>query len=270
MLVISPARSSEHITLPVEEFGNIISSVGSAGYDDACLGLLERLLDIDHWMLFQYSGSTSINCIATASRTKAVAVRANIAKFLGRCHSFDPSLPVSRRQPHGQPCMVNVGIADLEDRQHRECFEAAGTEERLSYFIRTSEEIYQLSIFRGPERRAFSQADMSLFATIGGLIMATALQHRARALATANDQAPLTIPTLQMRLAALPAGLSERESEVCARAVAGITIEGTALGLDIRRTSVITYRQRAYQKLGISSLNELVAMLHNVKSASSN
>jgi DNA-binding CsgD family transcriptional regulator len=58
--------------------------------------------------------------------------------------------------------------------------------------------------------------------------------------------------------------LSTRECEVCARAVAGKTIEGTSLELDIKRTSVITYRQRAYQKLGISRTNELVALLSNL------
>ena len=44
----------------------------------------------------------------------------------------------------------------------------------------------------------------------------------------------------------------------------GKTIEGTSLDLDIRRTSVITYRQRAYQKLGISRTNELVALLNDM------
>ena len=75
----------------------------------------------------------------------------------------------------------------------------------------------------------------------------------------------MTLTMMQQRLAAVPGGLSARECEVCARAIAGLTIEGTALDLNIRKTSVITYRQRAYQKLGISSLNELVGILHNLK-----
>ncbi len=264
MLVISPARSSEHITIPAEGFGRIIGAIGTAGYDGACFDLLERLLGVDHWALFQYPGNTSISCIATASRVKAAAARANIDKFVGHCHHVDPALPILRRQPHRQPCMVNIGIKDIEDRQYRKCFEATDVEERLSYFTRTADDLYQLSIYRGPGRRAFTQAEMELFATIGGLIMATAVQHDARAKAATGITAPLTIPVLQERLGALAGGLSERECEVCARAVAGMTIEGTALDLDIARTSVITYRQRAYQKLGVSSLNELVAMLHNV------
>lgn len=265
MLVISPARSSERITLPAEGFGKIISSAGTESYGGACIELLEMLLGVDHWALFQYPSNTSISCLVMASRTKAAVVRANIDKFLGGYHSFDPSLAILRREPHEQPCVVNIDISDIKDRQYRQCFEATDTRERLSYFTTTSNDLNQLSIYRGPERRAFSQAEMTMFATLGSLIMATVLLHETRCRTTFSPAGPMTLTMMQQRLAAVPGGLSARECEVCARAIAGLTIEGTALDLNIRKTSVITYRQRAYQKLGISSLNELVGILHNLK-----
>ena len=40
-----------------------------------------------------------------------------------------------------------------------------------------------------------------------------------------------------------------------------MTVEGTALDLGIAPTSVATYRKRAYQKLGITSQNEIFALL---------
>ncbi len=58
--------------------------------------------------------------------------------------------------------------------------------------------------------------------------------------------------------------LSNRESEVCARAVVGKTIESTSMDLNVQRTSVITYRQRAFQKLGISRTIDLVALLNDM------
>ena len=76
---------------------------------------------------------------------------------------------------------------------------------------------------------------------------------KTRCRTTFSPAGPMTLTMMQQRLAAVPGGLSARECEVCARAIAGLTIEGTALDLNIRKTSVITYRQRAYQKLGISS-----------------
>jgi DNA-binding CsgD family transcriptional regulator len=59
----------------------------------------------------------------------------------------------------------------------------------------------------------------------------------------------------------LPNRLAQREVEVCARALIGMSVEATALDLGIRPTSITTYRQRAYQKLGISSQNELFALV---------
>ena len=172
MLVISPARASESITLPTENLGRIIDAVGSSSFDGACFELLESLLGADHWALFRYPCNTSITCLATASRKKAEAARDNIDKFLGRHHNVDPTLPILRRQPHRQPCMVNMTISDIKDRHYRRCFEATEVEERLSYFTVTSEDVYQLSIYRGPRRHAFTHAEMNMFATMGGLLIA--------------------------------------------------------------------------------------------------
>ena len=39
----------------------------------------------------------------------------------------------------------------------------------------------------------------------------------------------------------------------------------TAVDLAIKRTSVVTYRQRAYEKLNISRQNELLALVNNLR-----
>ena len=70
----------------------------------------------------------------------------------------------------------------------------------------------------------------------------------------------ISLEALKHRVESIERGLSERELEVCARALYGQSIEGTALELGIGRTSVATYRRRAYVKLGISCHNELFAL----------
>ncbi len=114
MLVISPATSSERITLPADGFGKVISAAGTEAYGEACFNLLEQMLGVDHWALFQYPGGTSINCLASASATKVTEAQVNIDKFVGRCHNFDPSLLAIRRQYLEQPCLVTMGIGDIE------------------------------------------------------------------------------------------------------------------------------------------------------------
>ncbi len=63
------------------------------------------------------------------------------------------------------------------------------------------------------------------------------------------------------KLYALNMGLTRRELEACSLALVGMTIEGSALELNVKKSSIITYRKRAYARLGISSLNELFSIL---------
>jgi DNA-binding CsgD family transcriptional regulator len=54
--------------------------------------------------------------------------------------------------------------------------------------------------------------------------------------------------------------LTAREREVCERILLGYTSIGIGLDLHIALSSVLTYRKRAYEKLGISSQNQLFAL----------
>lgn len=63
------------------------------------------------------------------------------------------------------------------------------------------------------------------------------------------------------RLVALDCRLTVRELDVCARSLLGMTAEGTALELGIKQSSVVTYRKRAYARLGISSQSELFRLI---------
>jgi len=66
---------------------------------------------------------------------------------------------------------------------------------------------------------------------------------------------------VKLRLALLYPCLTQREQEVCARATMGMSVEATALDLGIAKTSVMTYRKRSYQRLGITSVQELCALV---------
>ena len=72
---------------------------------------------------------------------------------------------------------------------------------------------------------------------------------------------PPGVGELEQRFADQRRSLTRRECEVCARAAVGMTVEATALDLGISRTSVLTYRRRAYFRLGVTSPIELRALV---------
>lgn len=76
-----------------------------------------------------------------------------------------------------------------------------------------------------------------------------------------STPALLTAAVLEERFAARYARLTRRERQVCARAAIGMSVDATACDLRIARTSVLTYRQRAYQRLGVTSPIELCALV---------
>jgi DNA-binding CsgD family transcriptional regulator len=68
-----------------------------------------------------------------------------------------------------------------------------------------------------------------------------------------------SVRSLEALLVEIERRLTPRERAVCARALAGQTVQGIASELGVRPPTVATLRRRAYAKLNISSLNELFA-----------
>jgi DNA-binding CsgD family transcriptional regulator len=266
MIVIAPARADDRITLRSDSLGEVINAIGTNGYGRACLELFEQTLDADHWALFHYRPNNSVDCVATASRVYMAAALENIDRFVGRCHRVDPSLIVLKKQRPDNTCVIKMEIGDIRDQQYRHCFELTHVQERLSFFSRLGPDLRQLCVYRGPRKQTFSSLELTHFSTLAGLVLATASKHERLCGGATDIPRHLDLEAIERCLEYLPGGLSRREREVCSRAAAGKTIEGTALDLDIRKTSVVTYRQRAYQKLGISRQNELVALVNNLRS----
>jgi len=268
MLVISPACADDRITIRANIMGDVIGSIGTNRYASACLDLFGQSLDAEHWALFHYHADRSVSCIATASRVHAAAALKNIDRFVMHCHRVDPSLIALKQQYQDRACVTKMHIEDIQDRQYRHCFEATEVQERISFYSRIDSELHQLCVYRGPRRRGFSSLDLAQFSSLARLVLETAFQHEKLCRGVTAFPGPMDIAAIDRCLEWLPGGLSKREREVCARAAVGKTIEGTALDLNIRKTSVVTYRQRAYQKLGISRLAELIALVNNLRADS--
>jgi DNA-binding CsgD family transcriptional regulator len=265
MIVISPACPDDRLSLRADAFADVIMAIGTNRYGEACLDLFGEALDAEHWALFLSRADHSVNCLATASRMHAAAALDNIDKFVLRCHRVDPSLVALKQKPLDRTCVTKIEIDDIRDRQYRDCFASTGVHERLSFYSRLDSSLHQLCVYRGVRRRGFSALELARFSTLAGLVLATAFKHASLDRSAASMPRHLDLEAIERCLEALPGALSKREREVCARAAAGKTIEGTALDLNIQKTSVVTYRQRAYQKLGISRQNELVALVNNLR-----
>jgi DNA-binding CsgD family transcriptional regulator len=106
----------------------------------------------------------------------------------------------------------------------------------------------------------FAEGEAARLHGQASLLAALCVKHDRLCLERGDDAAAQGIDGHAARLAHLQRGLSRRELAVAARVLAGMTSEGIALDLGIGLQSVLTYRKRAYAKLGVSGQRQLFAL----------
>jgi DNA-binding CsgD family transcriptional regulator len=153
--------------------------------------------------------------------------------------------------------LQKVRPTDIESRGfRRRFFDDAGIVERVSVVQRGVDTWRGISIARHSSNGYCSDDEIRSLVGLACLALPMLPLNRAR------QQPPrLTAPQLEARFAARYSSLTTRERQVCARAAMGMSVDATARDLGIANSSVLTYRQRAYQRLSVKSPFELSALV---------
>ncbi|RYE00713.1 MAG: hypothetical protein EOP61_13245 [Sphingomonadales bacterium] len=160
------------------------------------------------------------------------------------------------------PCISDIAIQrirpeDISSEEfRRRFFDQAGIVERVSIIQRGAHAWRVINVSRHRSTGMFSDGELDALLGLARLALPMLPLNRRRA------QARLpSAQHVQDRLKLLFPSLTRREQEVCARATMGMSVEATAIDLGIAKTSVMTYRKRSYQRLGITSVHELCALI---------
>lgn len=140
----------------------------------------------------------------------------------------------------------------------RTCYDSVGIADRLSVVVplqfRTG---LTVSIYRRRAEGPYEDSDIHGFQEAAGLIGHAAAKHYMLSAERTFD-----FPALfQSRLEAIGRNLTPREFSVVRSTVRGMTVAQISDELQIKPTSVLTYRNRAYQRLGVRLKSELCALL---------
>ena len=139
----------------------------------------------------------------------------------------------------------------------RRIFDDAGIIERISVIQRGSDAWRVMNVSRHVSDGYFSDEELGALVGLACLALPMLPLNRQRG----AGPLPLTVPALEERFANQFETLTARERQVCARAAIGMSVDATAMDLGIARTSVLTYRRRAYQRLKVTSPFELCALV---------
>jgi len=172
---------------------------------------------------------------------------------------IDPLCDAYQAAPRpGDTAMLRLRPQDIASHGfRRRFFDDAGIVERVSIIQRGGEGWRVLNVARHQSDGFFSDDELDGLVGLAFLALPMLPRNRARAMSVAR----LTVDQLEQRFARRFDSLTERERQVCARAAVGMTVEATSIDLGIAKSSVLTYRQRAYKRLRISSPYELCSLV---------
>jgi DNA-binding CsgD family transcriptional regulator len=139
----------------------------------------------------------------------------------------------------------------------RQIFDEPGIIERISIIQRGDDAWRVMNVARHVSDGCFNDQEIGALIGLACLTLPMLpLNRRHQA-----ESRPLSVAQFEQRFERRFDSLTLRERQVCARAVAGMSVAATAQELQIATTSVLTYRRRAYQRLQVASPLELCALV---------
>lgn len=236
---------------------DLIGQIGRHEFGQSLLHLSRRLVGAEHVTAFAASPGAIQTVVAENNGPRRVA--GEVAEGYVRRHWHnDPATRLLRAHGHqDRRIIIDIDADDVEKGDYRrECYTAISLGHRLSVAESRGEGTMRLNFYRG-KGEDFRDDDIDRIGRMADVLLALLWRHVETTARAAGDPEAL----FSARLVSLAPDLSDRERQVCALIALGVTSEGIGLRLDIGLNTVLTYRKRAYARLGISSQNELMRRL---------
>ena len=225
----------------------LVGQIGGNGFWPELLALCNQWADASALSLLRWRPGHAPVLLAAASRQGHAAQVAGQRYLAGQHHRLDQQLQSPALAP-GQLGLCSQQADQLPSAQWRhDCYEAVGLASRLSLLMPDGDAgCTVLSAYR-PVQATGDDADALVRLGSQAALLAAALQ-RHLALTAMAPVDPL-------------AALSVRERQVVDAILAGHSAKQAGRALGLSPTSVATYRQRAFAKLGVRRQVELFGLL---------
>ncbi|MBU3031352.1 LuxR C-terminal-related transcriptional regulator [Paracoccus sp. XHP0099] len=231
----------------------------AAVLDARDLGLFsERLLEAAHSAagieeLFAYRVAEGApETLASSSDLGDVAERAEA--YARRYHRSDPAVAARLAARPGNAFVCRIPAEAIELGAYRKlCFEQPRFSEKICFGWKAQDYSLVVTFY---QRRRQDEVDMAQLGALAQIAI-TGLTRLMRP----HPKGASLIGTIEARLAASHPVLTGRENQVCARTLAGRTARQIGAELGLGTGTVLTYRQRAYQKLRMSKSSDLLASI---------
>lgn len=222
---------------------DLVEAIGLDDFGNQMLGFFDRFLGADHATIYQFRNYELVE-VATAGSTAIP-------------EAYLSSYDVKRRFRQLGSSGTRVDLYRLSgviDGRVAPIVEPQG----IMILGSKLDSLYCIRILRTTPHQEVSDRQLARLHETADVLISLAARHQDLSVARPTSSSALTSLTeIQERILSTKS-LSRREGEVCARILFGYSSCGIALDLGIGKESVMTYRKRAYQHLGIGSQRELL------------
>lgn len=228
----------------------LIGCIGDPNFAADALAQMNRLLPVAWWSVFRLYPDAPPHMPLTASFEVPDGTMDSWQAYRNSLYQRDETFLEARERAHeAQQVLVHWNAREIPAAHRERIYNRHGLRERLSLVCADDGAWLAVNLYRLEEQAVFSDADIDMVGDACAVILSSVRRHLA--LSPGTGAATTVLSTLPLR-----------ERQVCERMLKGWTYDGVASDLQISPTTVKTYRDRAFDKLGIRHRNELFALLN--------
>jgi len=245
----------------LDNFAEVVSAIGTPRLDELLLHALQSIATVDDLTILVLNPGEPLQLLGLASRIDAGVLRSLTRDYVAEHHIQDPNFSDLMQATRSRRVLVRRhDFSRLKTKAYQTRFyTSVGVVDKLSYIWRSGRTAYYVNLYRNTVSGTYTAAEVQGLTVISRFLANLIRLHSARLkLATtihSNEGADIA----ERLIALLDARLTVRETMVLSRILKGMQTEGIALDLEVKPATVVTFKQRAYAKLGIATQAELFA-----------
>lgn len=252
-----PIDSPSTAQVPAELARLALTAIGSGRFaHDILMGVRSQLLTSSYCSIFWIHPKDRARVIDVAGLEPDSSGATSARRYVeSKYYGHDPLFTDMAGSSADAHLRLSSSSDISVDAYRSECYEMLGIHQRYSLVFPSTEGAWlALNFYRHRLDDEFSGRELDGLRSCGQLLEATVTRHLHLTQA-------MTSPSMKMQSLFAQAKLSRREEQVLRCALDGQSNKQIARTLGIEPNTVVTYRERAYRRLGLSRHADLVRLL---------
>ncbi|WP_426409080.1 helix-turn-helix transcriptional regulator [Bradyrhizobium ganzhouense] len=233
-----------------------VLAIGRPDFPNILIDTLRRQAGVGHCMVFALGRAGAASCLLDAGNIPTGGDLG--AAYAGQFHESDPNRDALFEGAGSAPIMLPSFAPRMYGARYRKIFfNDSKIVDKCATAIWVDDTCFYVNFYRVTAQGRFGDAERARLQAIAPAIGASVARHFQPAATATPDQNLAALFATRAPLSAL----TPREQEVCRHILLGLSSEAISQALGISLHSTLTYRKRAYERLGISSQNELFGIV---------